>query len=1026
MKQLSLFIMLTGLSTFAQPDGWVQTDVGQGHVVICKQKSKVGIWSKARGEFLDPPHKGHIIHLSDPQLLLDVYPKDKKVKVYHYFQGGVQLLESVSDSGQFRLGHIMASQWDQKLEVTDIDFRAKKESGDRAVLLCADPKDPLNYNFGSSFEYIFNQNLLKIAFWHENTNDDGNTISVKSVLYPDEDSIDARGYVVYYPKDEKSIYNSGVLNIKTGKWEIQPRYAGINEWEGIYGAYFWPPSEDFDNKKYTWGTWVFDFYKFIPKAGIQPTAFTDYQKFAFPLELWPFEDEEVWYDHDSIYVYHKNKKGIGMYQIPLRGKYYSGLNGLYTLDWYASEGQFEVQELLPAKYNYIVMGGNLDHRSSPNDYKKYYILANKGQNEFDILFKVTEREADGLSEDTLIENVVIDKFIEFLPASVWKSPTTKSDKEEWIGFIDHKNVVRPHPINGELDSSVHFTPLYLNEREGPEFYYKSKHIGNNKMVVFSYEYEDMRDYVPLRSEVDPYLDSFNTEGQQLYYAPEPGKYYTGLFDGNTSKWIVEPKVIAIYPGNGGYVIERPVLNENLNLQAVVFDFLQADGTYGFRDLSSKEFERPAYKKYKIYNYTPLEVYNVDPSNDHIVYFKTEEGIGLASLSAHTGKIMKTPTEMLYYQNDCKGILALDGDTLDLTIYNTIDKTWRRNNIRVPIEKGTGIQVFGYLDENDSEKWYEFYGSSYNSLQFVHFTPDTATWYAMKKDTAVSYATFYEIEQSENFKSYNYEEDFGRNGIGHEVLNWEFKVEAFTDELIYFQHNESPGDWIPLMSVYDWGIDSLDSNGNPVFEPGAPGFTHSGVWNRSTKTWEIPNQYRSIEHISGHIYLLEQLTWDKKGRGRETKYILHQDGKERELYASASSEFDHFSVGKISDSLLFINEGNFERIEHLAEESLLYPGVDSIDAYGNVVYYPAKPGQYKSGVYNVYTNEWLVPNKQMHVFAFDTLFIVAIAVVNEEGFIETVQFDQYDLSGNKLNPEPISANQVDERHREKVKNVLGLF
>ena len=982
-------------------------DCGEGHVVICKNKKKVGIWSNARGEFLEEPHKGHVLHFKKFQILLDVYPKEQALKFYHYFKGGIQEFEIEDESTVFWLSGIYGKEWNQKLKVNPVPEKGIDWLGENIILTTENEAPYPDGDSKFSFEFDGDNLEIKLFTAYDRYS---HRDAVKSILKPEFDSIDVDGNVVYYPRD-KAVRLSGVFDTKQGKWVIPSKYQDFNKWEGIYAAYIYP--EDDTSIKIV--AEIYDFYKKDPKMGIQPTKFMNTQEFAFPLELWPLESEEVWYDYDSIYIYHRMKGKVGMYEVPIRGKnaYYDG----YSLEWFNTESHFEVKELFRPEYEYILLSGNVDYYQSANDNKNYYILAAKEDSIFDVLFISAERDKVDRPWDTLYTDILIKDFIELTPANIWNGQSEKLDWE-MTGFIDHTKFLRIAPENGFLDSTAFLSPKYKKEYGESEEYYKAKFIGNDKISVFSYRFENRTNLVPLIA--SDYGDSIDVDGNIVYYAPDPGCYASGLFDCNTSKWKIPPMNISVIPGNDGYVIQRPILNEYRQYLGTEIDFMKSDGTYEFQGMERDEFAKPKYNEYKIYNYDPVKVWKADPNKKDIVYFTTEKGVGLSEVFRLRGKIMKHPTEMLYYQHFSESIFAIDGDSLDLTIFDAITPEYKRLHHRIPIESGSGIQVFGNAIPNYNSKWYDNDDMTNSPLQFVHFTQDTAVWWELKKvDGKIPEQELFEKRAIDEYMHNDKLSKLGMLEICGKNQFWEFKVEAFTDDLIYFQHNEFDGRGEPyrVMDIYfDQEVDSLDFMGNVVYQPGPSGFTQSGVWNRSKKDWEVPNIYKSVEHMSGNIFLLESADLERKQVVNQ-QFFIHKNGELNKLtpQGELAQEKYVFEVGKINDSLIFINDYREENRELIPQWSFIDPLTDSIDANGNVVYIPQYTGEYYSGVYNVHNEEWLIQPHNFKIFKLDEGFIVATPVLNEDGYLSEMYYSIYDQHGvcnqTGLKEENLTAKQI---------------
>lgn len=81
MKLLLSLALVCSVNAFSQPDNYAKEEVVGTHYVLSRSKKDVGIYSKARGNFISPPHKGYLFHFEHAQLILDIYPKTKEGKV---------------------------------------------------------------------------------------------------------------------------------------------------------------------------------------------------------------------------------------------------------------------------------------------------------------------------------------------------------------------------------------------------------------------------------------------------------------------------------------------------------------------------------------------------------------------------------------------------------------------------------------------------------------------------------------------------------------------------------------------------------------------------------------------------------------------------------------------------------------------------------------------------------------------------------------------------------------------------------
>ncbi|MEX1002434.1 MAG: hypothetical protein WDZ35_10010 [Crocinitomicaceae bacterium] len=1004
MKLLLLFLILYPLSLFAQPDGWEREYFkDESHYVICKKKNKVGLYSNARGVFTIEPHKGYIIHLEEPRLLLDVYPKEEKVDVYHYYDKVVQQLETPYDTGNFWLGHILASQWDKKLKATSFEKEMDGEMHEAVLITTEDSnlENEDNYRPDSRLNYYFEGDHLRLNFYHGNTYD--NTIfAMQSWAYPGEDSIDFQGNVVYHPRDEKYILNSGYFNLKTGKWDIPPIYQNTNSWEGIIGCYYWP-SERGDDELQDDGI-VYSFFK-KEKKEIVPTPYQKYQGFAFPLDLWLFEDEKVWYDYDSIYVYHQNKKGVGMYKIPLSGKYALDIN--YTLNWLATEGRFEVEELLKPQYRFVIRSGNMDYFQSPAYNKWHYTLASKGNNTFDVLSTYEDWETE--SPDTLFQDITINSSIKLNYAELWTDETTSI--REAVIVVDDTILLRPVPKTTE---DIVTYRLYdpISDEWCPPTIYKTEVLDDGQLIVNSNMPECGSGEIGLLTH-DGY-DSLDADGNLVYYPPEPGLYASGVFNTTSNQWIIPPFNSRILYANGGYLIERPVLNKYRNLDSLVYDFMKADGTYEFKNRSKDELLKDKNRKYLIPGGKVEEVQNIDPNSDEFVYFQRDGKNGVAQISLMNSTVMAEPADFVKYSPRESASVVLDEGKAIITAYNMIDLPFADPVIELPLVAGTTVQLnrpvvrneyMSEVDEHKNQQGILFEVKVADSSQstiyrcIAHRFENTDIIHTLSRDSVTStepiQLSFLDI-------------------VSEKEERTEFKYAVLNKELLYFKDNKLEYDALyPVMSLL-WYEDSIDADGNVVYYPPDPGYYQSGVYNYKTKQWVIKPEYVAVEWLSGDNFLLNQPETDSAGLLLAHVFLLKQGNQTKELGKTVldNEQKLKFSCGKINDSLIFINK-------HIAEDPgapfIDMFGMDSLDLEGNLVSSEKTAGEYKSGVYNVLNNEWFVENEAQWVHLFDEVFIIQKPVLSADQMVESYTYSVYNKSGDLIKKE-VAFEELDAKYR----------
>jgi hypothetical protein len=988
MRLLIILSFLYCTTGFSQPKGYAIQDFTEGsHYVFAKQKNKIGIYNKAKGEFLVEPHKGYIINLPGPQLLLDIYPKDEKLILYHYYQDKIQLIESTNPNGNFLFGRILGSQWDTELAVSFV----KGLDGfwlEEGVLMSVDPNNEENYRSEGGITYSFTNDYLLFNLYHDNSFEDAR-IAVESIEYPPEDSIDANGEVVYYPQDYKEISNSGCFNLKTGIWDVLPKYKEVKEWEGIYAAHFWPNKKN--NPSLMEKGVVYDFYKMVDDQ-ILPTAYLNTQEFAFPLDLWPFEDEKVWYDLDSIYIYHKNKKGIGLYSIPLRGK--SRFDGKYTLDWYDSEGYFDVVELLKPTYTSILISGNVDYVTSKNSFKNYYFLAKKSNGNYDILFR-NERRWDelDLSEDTLIEDVSIHKSLELAEAEIWLSAKQMADQVEPVAIIDDTLFIRICPVNDILDENLRFEKYEYLGYGKRERTYNAQFLPNGNIIVNSSMMESTEEWTPLRSVSDPFMDSINQNGDVVYYAPEPGQYYSGVFNPKNQKWVVQPKNVEIFSRCEGYLIKQPNYWDLGLINDVKYAFMNYDGSFVFKDVKSKDFFSSEYTKYKIPGYCPIDIFPVVSFSSSLNYFVTNKGTGVFDLYSEKSEIIVEPVEVVRYMPANNTSFTLDTTGLWMTIHESNGKIEQAIKLEVPLSAGNGLEISG--NHRNGEHYID--DISYQSRGNFYIKQTSPTDTVILELTDKNETT--EIQQVGKDIIFSKEDNFLDDVIGNEYDDWEFKVEVLSKELIYFQDNYRDFDGqIPLESLEYPGEDSIDENGMVVYYEKDPGYCHSGIYNRVEKKWIIKPAFLGVKWMGGESFLISVPYRNEKGLLRGTRIVFKQGENFKMLKDyDQRKNGEMFSLNYFNESYIYIEDFKND-LDMKPFESRIFPLEDSLDTEGNIVYQKPMQGYCKSGILNATTNQWIIENTMHRIFILEDILIAESPIHDKQGYVSRYNYAIYSKEG----------------------------
>lgn len=155
----------------------------------------------------------------------------------------------------------------------------------------------------------------------------------------------------------------------------------------------------------------------------------------------------------------------------------------------------------------------------------------------------------------------------------------------------------------------------------------------------------------------------------------------------------------------------------------------------------------------------------------------------------------------------------------------------------------------------------------------------------------------------------------------------------------------------------------------------------GVYNSSKKAFTIPMQK---DYLHGFPLSHTVLSITKEGGIKEYDFFTTTFSSEKSYWNNDFQdvlEVNHRnSLKVIKPDIILVNEHVFE-YESVIPIINMY-GEDSIDHYGNHVYYPRTPGREGSGIYQISTKKWLVEPSYFQIYQIG------------EYYIGYRQFDQY--------------------------------
>lgn len=1031
-RSIILFLLLLlSFNVSAQPDDWEVTPLNKAaHIVICKQKKKVGIWSKARGDFLIPPHPGHVLHFADAQLLLAINTKKDSVAVFHYYKGSVQALESPNENGNFYFGNINSEQWNEPLKTSPITKETSSDTAKGVHVFVGDKA--VRYAEGNRLYYSFYKNYLLVEMSHEYFGSDSDLSPILG--FDGFDSVDVKGNIVYHDRKISRFKKSGVFNLETGNWDVPSKYLNVKRWENVLAAYFWPEHDalqsetEYDIKN----GMVYDFYVFDKKQGLKPYLL-NHQSYGFPLELWPYKVNQVRYDRDSAFIYEETKNGMGLFHVPMTGKTLDE-EGFHSLNYYDSDGRMDPNELLPTQYEDILLLGNMDLVHAPTFPRFYYAVASRIDGRFDVLVMYTHmQDEEELFGQKLITDLEVDSYFRLAEAYVCVSDSSVFEKPEPL-LITENEAIGFYAMNKGNAKANRFKIAPVKDQimlKGP-YHFELELDDNGYYIVTEYQLEVPDSWSPAYD--DNYEQLTDENNELLYYPGEPGIYRSGVYDPSTHQWVIPAEYVQVYPTCGGYLLEKPILDENGYYQGRTISFVNQQLQYEFKDKRYSELVGSDFQKYQINGFNATATQHVSPRNEFVVYFKTDEGIGVGRIIDLSADLLIEPVEAPnYLQNDM--IVFVDDDSLQIRILNAIGHHREPLEVGLSWEVGTTYEIRGEIAGVSVDKYGRRSLPERNTFELIAKTDSSRQCFNIERIPVPNGYSFDSLKLKSTKRMYSSAKtdflDVAVPADTHDEIAW---IEIWSDSLVYIRNNQGDEDeLIPMMSEIEPGFDSLDLDGNVVYYPPTPGYCGSVVYNRYRKEWVIAPENIGVEWVSNDIFLLHQGLRDENDLLVGSKFILQKGAKQEVIQEGMHKDrFPGNPCGRISDSLIYINHtANTVRLKVLKTVyNDRYGDVfDSIDVNGNVVYEELPPYERKSGVLNVYTNEWIIPQQYDFIVVLDGFFVVVQKELDAHGYpVDAVwpkgqKYAIYDLNG-QLIQDFVPMDELQNPYQEKVRKSLG--
>ncbi|NOQ73720.1 MAG: hypothetical protein GQ574_17060 [Crocinitomix sp.] len=529
---------------------------------IIKHKKKVGLYDFRTEKFIVPLQKSFFYHYPQDNFLF-ILDKDNLVSAYDL---------KLADTACF----IAQNDEELLLNIKNRTFSQKKGASRKAVCYNYQILAPLSTsgktilpedeqlirerkNLNSAFTGLKLMGNSLIIYHHIGLYRNPNDVPLKSLQYTDEDSViyDPRSgfYNAVYPPDIPSVNKSGVRSLKTGEWQIEPKYQKIYLANGYYiclSAY----------KPYTKDAY-YDIYKQTGKE-INPTEFMGIKSNS-EIAMQIFSQNVLTPDRDSTFYYTKSDQGLGLINLQL-------FHEEYTIDYSKKEDgdpDLRNEVIFDPTYEFTHKIGPMYNYGST----KHFFMA-YGDNGFELANFYDQSN----SSPIVIKDSVKFYSVNYQNYNIYEvDGIAYNDTCEFKGFgycltksEDQKNTYEPYLELKKYGDSLISVKYYVEELADP--------------------YAE-----PMKAWLHPDEDSVSlnpvTGFYEVVYPPnDPGSYESGIYDLRTKKWLIDPENAWVLRSNEGFLICKPVLNNAYNIIRYEYSFLNNDGTYLFENIQEKALQ----------------------------------------------------------------------------------------------------------------------------------------------------------------------------------------------------------------------------------------------------------------------------------------------------------------------------------------------------------------------------------------------------------------------------------------------------
>ncbi|MBK9190682.1 MAG: hypothetical protein IPM77_03770 [Crocinitomicaceae bacterium] len=525
--------------------GQILEPCGQTGLYIVQIRKKTGLYDVAEGRYLIKPQIGYMFY-AEAYNWLFVLGSDGSIKVYCLTESDTSkyvLFESkngmvIQSANSYikNVGEIMC--YNKALNI-------ETDSGwvQIPTILFDGWENDLAFDNSFSFGFQRDGENWIINNYHNCFRNDP-LHAVSSVIYPGEDSIDASGNVLYYPR-KNGYGKTGLYDLINAEWLINPVYNSIIRIDSVYFAVK-TGSHNCDAEE------LVDIYK-IDHDKIVLTEFQNqWTNGGFDANL-VFSGNDIWRDRDSSFIYVRDEAGVRLYNLVLFNKYWLEYSDFPEKSIF----RFKFDTTFSKPVEAIILCGRNE---------KWNVLFNN--NSFDYYF------FDAV--DWIQPGISFQKSMYYIFNENTYSHYYIAD-DNWYQYFMWEDSLT------QMDSP--FTNMNkTNASRGIEKW-------DDSLVYVQHQIkEDWNNLQPLLSIQFPGEDSVDADGNLVYYMPYPGEYSSGIFNLKTNKWFTDEAYSWILKGQTGYLFCQPALNSDGYVVGQMYSLSDLNFQFMFVDVTMSELK----------------------------------------------------------------------------------------------------------------------------------------------------------------------------------------------------------------------------------------------------------------------------------------------------------------------------------------------------------------------------------------------------------------------------------------------------